>query len=29
MTEREGRNVTDVVVLEGEFTERTRQIHWD
>lgn len=29
VTEREGRDVADFVVLEGEFTERTGQVHWD
>lgn len=29
MTEREGRDVIDVVVLEFQFEETARQIHWD
>lgn len=29
MKESEGRDVSNVVVLKGQFTERTRQIHWD
>lgn len=29
MAEREGRDVTDVIVLKRQFTERARQIHGD
>lgn len=29
MTEREGGDAADVVVLEAQFMETARKIHWD
>lgn len=29
VTEREGGDATDVVVLEAQFVEMARQVHWD